>query len=125
MAFGFDLDRHDHDIILHLDTEGDTMANMNDSKTKVVHKNLPWGVYVWRCASGRVLSDEDGNVLNMPGFKGDLNAIKQMRTAATYYGEGDGKPAFLPGSRRVSDSEYEDQMEALIEGNDIPGDIDA
>lgn len=99
------------------------MSNMN--KTTVVPKNLPWGVYVWRCEDGRVLSNNNGDVLSMNGFKGDLLAIQKMRDAATALGHGKGKAAFLPGSRQISQSEWEDQMAEYISGNPIPGDIDA
>lgn len=94
------------------------------SRTQVVPKNLPWGTYVWRCADGAPLSDDDGNVLSMDGFKGDLEAMRKMRDAATALGYGDGKVAFLPGSRKISHSEWEDQMEAFIEGRPIPGDVE-
>jgi len=100
------------------------MSDMN-KQTQVIKKNLPWGVYVWRCADGRVLSNNRGDVLSMDGFKGDLEALRKMRDAATALGHGDGKPAFLPGSRQISESEWEDQMDAMIAGDDIPGDIDA
>lgn len=110
---------------MHLDAKGDTMANMNNSRTRVVPKNLPWGVYVWRCEDGKVLANNNGDVLSMNGFKGDLEAMRKMRDAATALGYGGGKVAFLPGSRQISQSEYEDQMEAMLDGKDIPGDIDA
>lgn len=87
-------------------------------------KNLSWGVYVWRNADGTTLSDSDGNVLSLPGMKGDLAAMRSMREAATYYGSGDGNIAFIPGGRQVTQSEWEDQMEAFIDGDPIPGDID-
>ncbi|MCA1799831.1 MAG: hypothetical protein LC650_00870 [Actinobacteria bacterium] len=95
------------------------------SNLKVLAKNLPYGVYVWRNADGSTLSDSEGNILSLNGIKNDLNCIKKMRDAATALGSGDGQPAFIPGSRQVSDSEYEDQMEAFKDGDPIPGDYDA
>jgi hypothetical protein len=92
-------------------------------QTQIVHSTLPWGVYVWQCADGRVLANNNGDVLSMNGFKGDLEAVRKMRDAATALGHGDGKAAFLPGSRKISQSEYEDQMAAYLDGDDIPGDI--
>lgn len=90
----------------------------------VEHKNLPWGVYVWRNADGSTLSNSDGEVLSLEGFKGDLAKMRSMRKAAEYYGSADGSLAFIPGSRKISRSEWEDQMEAFIDGEPIPGDID-
>jgi hypothetical protein len=52
-------------------------------------------------------------------------ALEKMRQAAEYYGIFDGRAAFLPGRRKISQSEYEDQMEAYLDGREIPGDIDA
>ena len=94
------------------------------SNTRVIPKNVPYGVYVWRNADGTTLSDSEGNVLSMNGLKNDLRCIKMMRDAATALGSGDGKPAFIPGSRQISQSEWEDQMEALKNGEEIPGDYD-
>jgi phage portal protein BeeE len=96
-----------------------------ERKTRVVPKNLPWGVLVWQNADGTALSDSEGNVLSMDCFKGDLEALRKMRVAATHYGSGDGRPAFLPGSRKISQMEWESQMEQFINGDPIEGDIDA
>jgi len=90
----------------------------------VEHKNLDWGVYVWRNADGTTLSNSDNEVLSLAGFKGDLEKMRLMREAAAYYGSPDGSLAFIPGGRKISQSEWEDQMEAFIDGEPIPGDID-
>jgi len=91
---------------------------------KVIPKNVQWGVYVWRNADGSALSDSEGRLLSLEGFKGDLAAMKKMRDAAAYYGSADGSLAFMPGHAQVTDSEHDDQMEAFIDGKHIPGDID-
>jgi hypothetical protein len=101
------------------------MTEQPKHTTKAVPKNLPWGTYVWRNADGTALSDGEGRVLSLDGFKGDLVAIQKMRRAAAHYGSADGDLAFIPGSRKISDSEWEDQMAAFIDGDPIPGDIDA
>jgi phage portal protein BeeE len=100
------------------------VMNKPKSKTTIVPKNLPWGVYVWRCKDGSPLSDGRGNVLSLNGFKNDLAAIAKMRDAATALGHGDGQPAFLAGSRQISEMEYEYQMEQFLEGKEIEGDYD-
>lgn len=101
------------------------MTDMNKPrhKTTIEHPDVEWGVYVWQNADGTALSDDEGRVLSMNGYKGDLNAVRQMRDAAKAFGSGDGNLAFIPGSRQVTDSEYEDQVEAFREGRPIPGDI--
>lgn len=99
--------------------------SMTKSKTTVIPKNLPWGVLVWQDAEGRIVANREGDVLSMQCFKGDLKALEVMREAAEYYGIFGGRAAFLPGRRKISQSEYEDQMAAYLDGQPIPGDIDA
>jgi hypothetical protein len=104
------------------------MNNKNGGKqmkTTVIPKNLPWGVLVWQDHEGRIVANKEGDVLSVECFKGDLHALEKMRQAAEYYGIFNGRAAFLPGRRKISQSEYEDQMEAYLDGREIPGDIDA
>jgi phage portal protein BeeE len=100
-------------------------AEKKKNKARVIPKNLPWGVLVWQTKSGHVLSNSNGDVLSVECFKGDLEALRKMREAAAHYGHGDGRAAFLPGRRKISQSEYEDQMADYLDGKEIPGDIDA
>jgi hypothetical protein len=99
--------------------------SMTKSKTTVIPKNLPWGVLVWQDSEGRIVANREGDVLSVECFKGDLKALERMRQAAEYYGIFGGRAAFLPGRRKISQSEYEDQMAEYLDGNPIPGDIDA
>jgi hypothetical protein len=100
------------------------MTDMTTNKAKVLPKQADWGVYVYMNADGSALSDSEGRVLSMNGVKGDREAIKQMKVAGASLGSLGGKVAFIPGSRQVSDYEHDDQMEAFIEGDDVPGDLD-
>lgn len=98
-------------------------------KTKFVPKNLPYGVLVWETKEGHFLGDQDGNYLSIEATPLDMVdydlKCKKMAEAAAYYGYPEGKVMFLAGRTQVSDSEYEDQMAALLAGEDIPGDIEA
>lgn len=91
-------------------------------KSQIVQNNLPKGVLLWQTEKGFV-GDEDGNYLSLECFKGDLMAIKKMREAAAYYGFPEGRAVFLPGRGQCTQSEWEDQMEALINGDELPFDI--
>lgn len=82
------------------------------------------GVYLWELPNGTFLGDREGNYLSIDAWIGDLEAISKLRSAAAYWGHPEGKPKFWPGRKKVSQSEYEDQMAAFIEGDEIPGDYD-
>lgn len=97
------------------------MANKN---TTLIPNQSKWGVYLWELPDGTFLGDSDGNYLSIDAWIGDLTAIKKMRQAAAGYGFPEGNVKFAPGRQRITQSEYEDQMEAFIEGDPIPGDTD-
>lgn len=82
-----------------------------------------YGLYIWMTNDGRRVADENGNTMNIPSKKGDLNNIKKLRDAARYYGVPDGKPVFLSSRRRVTQSEWEYQQERLRAGL-IPDPLD-
>lgn len=75
-----------------------------------------YGVYIWITEDGSRVADEENRTMNIPSKKGDIEKIKALRDAARYYGIEGGKPLFLPGRRRVTDSEHEYQNERLRAG---------
>lgn len=68
------------------------------------------GIYIWRMNNGSWLIDNDGNFLSITSFQGDLTAIAKISAAARNIGYGDGQAIFAPGRRKISDSEFEEQM---------------
>lgn len=87
------------------------------SATPVIEDDF--GVCLWRMPDGAVLGDEDGRFLSLNGSLGDPIVEEKMRKAALHWlGEEalTGSPFWMPGSRQVSDSEAEDQMENLMDG---------
>lgn len=96
---------------------------MDTRQSKIIPKNVPQGVWLWQLPDGKFLCDNDGNHLSLNGWNGDLDAAAKMRKAAAYHGFPEGRPVFAPGRQQVSQSTYEDQMEAMLEGEDIPGDV--
>lgn len=72
-------------------------------------EEVPYGVYVWKCADGEILGDDEGNFMNVFCMKGDRRAIDALRQAAKYYGYEDGEPVWWSGKRRVSDDELAEQ----------------
>lgn len=82
-----------------------------------------YGVYVWEMPDGRIVANEEGEYMSIQAKRNDIKAIMALTKAAEYYGCSAGKPKFLQGRRKVSQSEYEDQMERMQEGQ-IPDPID-
>lgn len=74
------------------------------------------GICVWRLPSGGYIQDKNQNYLNCFGRIGDPLIENNMRNAALSLGVENGAPMWLPGFRRVTESEWEDQMATLLEG---------
>ena len=75
-----------------------------------------FGVCIRIMPDGLPLSDGDG-VLSAEGLVNDPNVEKRVREAAKYWtGSEEGYPAWVPGARKVSDSERDDQAERLANG---------
>ena len=76
-----------------------------------------YGLYLWEMPDGRVIADQDGNYLNVPGRPMDvyrMNELTQFVHNVLQIKEG--KPVFFPNRRRVSQGEWEDQMERTLDG---------
>lgn len=86
------------------------------SKLTTIDKGYDWGVYVWQRSNGKWFTDGSGNILNIPSMKGDLEKLAELKKAASYYGEPDGKPVFFAGLNRVSEEEYAEQVNRMSEG---------
>lgn len=84
--------------------------------TMVEPSGYAWGVYVWKKSNGKWFTDGQGNVLNIPANKGDESQIQKLRDTAAHYGEGDGQPIFFPGTARISDEEYSEQLDRMKQG---------
>lgn len=93
---------------------------MENNGMKTVNRQqveeVPYGMYVWRCADGEIAGDGDGNVMNVFCMKGDRRAIAALADAAKSYGwyEG-GKAEWWTGKRPISDEEleYQEQRERM------------
>jgi hypothetical protein len=89
----------------------------------VVPNNSPYGIYVWMMDNGKPFSDDDGNVLNVPGRNFDIQLMSDITKAATYYGAPSGKPQFVPGVQRVSEMRHSEEVGRMAEGY-IPSETD-
>lgn len=75
-----------------------------------------WGVYVWKKSNGKWFTDGNGSVLNVPANRGDQNQIQKLKDAAAHYGEPDGEAVFFPGTARITDEEYSEQIDRMKQG---------
>lgn len=87
-----------------------------NSKISFVDEGQEHGLYVWYTDDGRRVEDSEGNVMNIPATRGDMHAINKLQEAAKHYGVPGGKAVFMPGRRRVSQSEWEDQNARMHAG---------
>lgn len=85
--------------------------------------DVGYGVCVWRFDDGSYLMDEYQNHFCAQGVPFDIEVEKKMIREATLMGISTGKPFWLPGFRKISTNEWEDQMALLLEG-EIPDAVD-
>jgi hypothetical protein len=82
-----------------------------------------FGVCLWRLPDGTYIQNDNGDYLCAQGVVGNLKSERQMVAAAASLGITEGKPFWLPAFRKISQSEWEDQMEALLDGR-MPDPVD-
>lgn len=86
-------------------------------RRKVIEKNYDWGLYVYKKSDGKWFTDGAGSVLNIPSMRGDINQISKLRQAAIYHGDdGEGTCVFVAGLTRISEEEYSEQKDRMLEG---------
>lgn len=99
------------------------MGLTSNKKSFVASKYDQIGIYVWQMADGKYVMDENRNVLSIASRFGDVSRISKLAAAARQCGLNEGKPAFLPGFRKVTDEEYENQVDRMNNGL-IPDEYD-
>lgn len=86
-------------------------------KRTIDEPNMNWGVCLWQLPNGKYIEDDSGNYLVCgPAALNNPIVEKKMLAAARSCGVTEGRPFWLPGFRKVSDMEWDDQMERLLEG---------
>ena len=97
--------------------------NMPNPRLTIIEKQGDDGIYVWQTPDGKVVTDGNGNTMNIPARRGDITAISKITKAAAYYGFPEGKAVFRAGQRRITDEEYSEQLDRMKEGH-IPSETD-
>jgi len=83
-------------------------------------QEVPWGMWVWQCADGEFLGDEEGNFMHV--FVDSRNeavneaAKKALASEARAYGFPEGRPVFWPGRRPITDEQLEHQLARAAQG---------
>lgn len=85
------------------------------TRTSVVEET-DIGLYVWEMPDGSIVTDEEGNIMNIPGKKGDPKRMRMLADAAKAHGIEEGAPLFYPGHRRITEEEYWQQRDRLQMG---------
>lgn len=94
-------------------------------KITEVKPDVEWGLYMWRLPSGKLFQDGNGNYLNIPSRKYDIEKIKQVRQAAAHFGQPEGTVHFEPGVQRATEEERREQEDLLRAGEINPKDFGA
>jgi hypothetical protein len=90
---------------------------VNNVRRKVIDKHYDWGLYVYKRSNGKWFTDGNGSVLNIQSMKGDISQISKLKQAAKHYGDpGDGTAVFVPGLTRISEEEYSEQKDRMMQG---------
>jgi hypothetical protein len=101
--------------------------DIKQTSKKVITPNDEYhsfGIYVWQLENGQIVRDEDGNYLSIQAQKGDIRRMAELTAAAnTLNLPMPGHPFFLPGYRKISDEEHEEQLDRLKSGL-IPDEYD-
>ena len=92
----------------------------------VIPKQVPYACLFWQLPDGSFLGNQDGEYLSVEVNVFDLKEVKKrsklMEQAAAHYGYPEGRTVCITGRKKVTQSEWEDQMAAMEAGEDIPGD---
>jgi hypothetical protein len=92
-------------------------GQVGDTKVQVVQENFSnFGTYVWHKPSGKAFTDGDGNALSIESMKDDPNRIQQLKDAARYWGQSEGKAVFYPNMRKISEETHSEQVDRMKQG---------
>lgn len=86
--------------------------------------DLKWGLVMWQLPNGKYIENANGEYLSAgPCLLGNRQAEINITKAARSLGVKEGQPFWLPGFRKITQGEWEDQMQRLLDGK-IPDVVD-
>ena len=87
---------------------------MKNAKARFVSEtNL--GIYVWQLPDGEFVA-QGLDVLSIEANRGDIQAMAAIQKAAKYYGYSEGTPVFVEGRRKITDDEFDMQLQRMRAG---------
>lgn len=100
----------------------DETKPIKKAKVSVVEE-VGYGIYMWKMPTGDYVGDGEGNFLSITSMSGDISRMARLKDAVRAYGVTTGQAVFLAGSRKVTDEEYQEQVERLA-GGLVPDEYD-
>ncbi len=92
-------------------------GQVGDTKVQIIEEKFSnFGTYVWYKANGKPFTDGNGGVLSIEGMKDDKARITELKNAAAYWGEPEGRAMFFPNTHKISDEEHSEQMDRMKQG---------
>ena len=93
------------------------MSGLFIPKQRVIPNDSAFGVCIWRFPDGKYLMNNEGDYFCSQGRVGDRAIEARMEEVVKReFGDLPGQPAWLPGFRQISENEWCDQMERLLDG---------
>lgn len=83
--------------------------------TRVVDE-IPYGVYIAKTSEGKYIANQDGDLLNIVSKKNDIRRILQLKEVAKGFGFENIQVEFRAGARRITEDEFQEQLERQAEG---------
>jgi hypothetical protein len=92
-------------------------GQVGDTKIQVIEENFSnFGTYVWHKPNGKAFTDGQGNALSIESMRNDQSRIKELKDAAKYWGQEEGKAIFYPNMRKISEETHSEQVDRMASG---------
>lgn len=83
-----------------------------------------FGICIWKMPDGSFIKNDKDEYFSAQGVVGSLIVEQKMRDAVRHnFNITSGEPMWLNGFRKTTQSEWEDQMERLLDGK-VPDPVD-
>lgn len=94
------------------------MSNLIVPRKIMEAETKDYGVCVWKMPDGTYITNTEGDYLCKQGRPGDKRIEQRMTDYVRgEFGITQGEPFWLPGFRKISQSEWEDEMQDLMDGH--------
>jgi hypothetical protein len=92
-------------------------GQVGETKVQVIEEKFSnFGTYVWHKPNGKAFTDGQGNALSIESMRDDSSRIEELKNAARYWGQPEGKAVFYPNMRKISQEEHSEQVDRMSQG---------